>query len=94
MLTIKQSSQESLRSYVQRFNAKSLKVDIPDEKFTITTFIAGLGVQSKDLMFSISKNPQESMDEVFAKAEKYINGEEALISKKGSSSKEKSGTDK
>ena len=96
LLTIKQSSQESLRSYVQRFNAESLKVDIPDEKFVITAFIAGLGVQSKDLMFSISKNPQASIAEVFAKAEKYINGEEALISKKGSSSthKEKRGTDK
>ena len=36
------------------------------------------------------------MVEVLAKAEKYINGEEALISKRGSSSthKEKSGTDK
>ena len=47
-------------------------------------------------MFSISKNPQASMAKVLAKAEKYINDEEALISKKGSSSthKEKSGTDK
>ena len=44
LLTIKQSSQESLRSYVQRFNAESLKVDILDEKFVITAFIAGLGV--------------------------------------------------
>ena len=96
MLTIKQGSQESLRSYVQRFNAESLKVDVPDEKFVITAFIAGLGVQSKDLMFSISKNPQASMTEVLTKAEKYINGEEAIISKKESSStqKEKSGTDK
>ena len=36
------------------------------------------------------------MDEVLAKSQKYINGEEALISKKGSSSthKEKSRTDK
>ena len=36
------------------------------------------------------------MAEVLAKAEKCINGEEALISKKGSSSthKEKNGTDK
>ena len=89
LLTIKQSSQESLRSYVQRFNVESLNVDIPDEKFAITAFIAGLGVQSKDLMFSISKNPQASMAEVLAKAEKYINGEEALISKKGSSSTHK-----
>ena len=45
LLTIKQSPQESLRSYVQRFNAESLKVDIPDKKFTITAFITRLGVQ-------------------------------------------------
>ena len=86
LLTVKQGPQENLRSYVQRFNSKSLRVDIPDEKFSITTFIAGLGIQSKDLMFSISKNPQASMAEVLAKAEKYINGEEALMSKQGSSS--------
>ena len=57
LLSIKKNPHESLRSYVQRFNAESLKVDVPDEKFAITAFIAGLGVQSKDLMFSISKNP-------------------------------------
>ena len=47
-------------------------------------------------MFSISNNPQASMAEVLAKAEKYINGEEALISKKGSSlaQNEKSRIDK
>ena len=74
---------------MQRFNSKSLKVDIPDEKYAITAFIAGLGIQSKDLMFSISKNPQESMAEVLAKEEKYINDEEALIFKRGSSSAQK-----
>ena len=96
IMTIKQSSQESLRSYVQRFNAESLKVDILDEKFAITAFIAGMGVQSKDLMFSISKNPKASMAEVLAKTEKYINGEEALLSKQRSSytQKEKSRGDK
>ena len=73
-----------------------MKVDVPDEKFVVTAFIVGLEVQSKDLMFSISKNPQVNMAEVLAKAEKYINGEEALTSKRGSSSthKEKSKTDK
>ena len=60
LLTIKQNQQESLRSYVQRFNAESLKVDVSDEKFAITAFIAGLGVQSKDLMFSISKNLKQA----------------------------------
>ena len=81
LLTIKQGPKENLRSYVQRFNAESLKVDILDEKFAITAFIAGLSVQSKDLMFSISKNPKASMAKVLAKAEKYINGEEVLLSK-------------
>ena len=57
LLTVKQGPQENLRLYVQRFNSESLRVDIPDEKFTITAFIAGLSIQSKDLMFSISKNP-------------------------------------
>ena len=96
LLTIKNSSQESLRSYVQRFNAESLKPDIPNEKFAITAFIAGLGVHSKDLMFSISKNPQASMAEVLAKTKKYINDEDALLSKQKSSStqKEKSRGDK
>ena len=89
LLTVKQGPQENLRSYVQRFNTESLRVDIPDEKFAITAFIAGLGIQSKDLMFSISKNPQASMAEVLAKAEKYINAEEALMSKRGSSSAQK-----
>ena len=68
LLSIKQSPQESPRSYVQRFNAESLKVDASDEKFAITAFIVGLGVQSKDLMFSISKNPQASMADVLSKA--------------------------
>ena len=81
---------------MQSFNVESLKIDVPDEKFAITEFIAGLGVQSKDLMFSISKNPQASMAEVLVKEEKYINGEKALISKRESSSthKEKGATDK
>ena len=53
-------------------------------------------MQSKDLMFSILKNPQESMAEVLAKTEKYINDEEALLSKQRNSStqKEKSRGDK
>ena len=42
-------------------------MDILDEKFAVTAFIAGLGVQSKDLMLFISKNPQESMAEVLTK---------------------------
>ena len=71
-------------------------MDILDEKFVVTPFIAGLGVQLKDLIFSISKNPQACMAEVLAKTEKYINDEEALLSKQRSSStqNEKSRGDK
>ena len=38
LLTIKQSSQENLRSYVQRFNTELIKVNILDEKFAITAW--------------------------------------------------------
>ena len=89
LLTVRQGPQENLRSYVQRFNSESLKVDIPDEKFAIIAFIALLSIQSKDLMFSISKNSQASMAEVLAKEEKYINGEESLMPKRGNSSTQK-----
>ena len=85
LLTRKQGPQENLRSYVQRFNSELLRVDISDEKFAITSFLAKLGIQSKDLMFFISKNPQASMAEVLTKVEKYIHSEEALMSKRGSS---------
>ena len=44
LLIVKQGPQENLRSYVQRFNSESLRVDIPDEKFAITAFIVGLGI--------------------------------------------------
>ena len=44
LLTVNQGSQESLKSYVQRFNAESLKIDVHDEKFAITAFIAELRV--------------------------------------------------
>ena len=60
LLTIKQSPQENLRSYVLRFNVESLKVDIRDEKFAITAFIVGLGVQSKDLMFPSQRNLRQA----------------------------------
>ena len=89
LLTVKQSPQKNLKSYVQRLNAESLRVDIPDEKFVTTAFIDGLGIQLRDLMFSISKNPQASMAKVLAKAEKYMKGEEALLSKRENSSVQK-----
>ena len=74
---------EVLRPKVQR---RVFKGGRHIREVPITAFIVGLIVQSKDLMFSISKNPQATMTEVLTKAEKYINGEEALKSKRESSS--------
>ena len=42
-------------------------MDILDQKFVVTAFTAGLGVQWKDLMFYISKNPHASMAKVLCK---------------------------
>ena len=100
MLTVKQGPQENFRSYVQRFNLESLRVDILDEKFAITAFIAGLGIHSKDLMFSISKNPQASMAEVLAKEKNtstarrpLCQSEESLPRKRRKARTRKNGTE-
>ena len=61
-------------------------MDAFDKEFAFTAFTAGLGFQSKDLLFSITKNSQASMAEVLAKAQKYINCEETFLSKVGNSS--------
>ena len=99
-LTVKQGPQENLRSYVQRFNSESLRVDILDEKFAITAFIAGQGIQSEDLMFSISKNPRQAWPRCSPKLKNASTArrplclsKEALPCKKRKARMRKSGTE-
>ncbi|XP_023892293.1 uncharacterized protein LOC112004298 [Quercus suber] len=76
LLTIRQGEKETLQSYVKRFTREILKVDEADDKVQLTTFKVGL--KSRDLVASLTKNPPKTMAEMLIKAQKYMNAEDAL----------------
>ncbi|XP_023872937.1 uncharacterized protein LOC111985515 [Quercus suber] len=76
LLIIRQGLKETLRSYVKRFTRETLEVDEVDDKVQLTTFKTGF--KSRDLVASLAKNPPKMMAEMFLKAQKYMNAEDAL----------------
>ena len=68
LLNVKQKKGETLRSY--------RLVDGADNKVVLTAFISGL--QSGDFLFSVYKDPLNSMAEMMYEAQRHMNGEEAL----------------
>ena len=76
LLTIRQREKETLRSYVKHFTRETLEVDEADDKVQLTTFKARL--KSRELVVSLTKNPPKMMAEMFLKAHKYMNAEDAL----------------
>jgi hypothetical protein len=79
LLNIKQKEGETLRSYLTRFNKETLLVDGADNKIVLTAFISGL--QSGDFLFSVYKDPPSTMTEMMYEAQRYMNGEEALLAR-------------
>ena len=65
-----------MRLYVKCFTHETLEVDEADDKVQLTTFKVGL--RSKDLVASLTKNPPKTMAEMLLKAQKYMNVEDAL----------------
>jgi hypothetical protein len=76
LLNVKQKEGETLRSYLTRFNKETLLVDGADDKVVLTAFISDL--QPGDFLFSVYKDPPNSMTEMIYEAQRYMNGEEAL----------------
>ena len=79
LLTVRQQERESLRDYVKRFNKAVLEIDEADDQVIMTTFQARLN--NPDLIFSLGKMPPTSMTNLLFKAQKYMNGEDALTAK-------------
>ncbi|XP_075650217.1 uncharacterized protein LOC142620791 [Castanea sativa] len=86
VLIMKQQEGETLREYVKRFNKAILEIDKANNQVIMTTFQAGLN--NPDLVFSLGKSPLTSMTDLLFKAQKYMNGEDALTAK-GLTSKRK-----
>ena len=77
--SVRQQERESLRDYVERFNKAVLEINEADDQVIMTTFQAGLN--NPDLIFSLGKTPSTSMTDLLFKAQKYMNGEDALTAK-------------
>ena len=77
LMSIKQREDETLRSYVSRFNKEALSIDEADDKILVAAFINGL--QKGKFLFSLYKNDLKTMLEVLYRATKYMNAEDALL---------------
>ena len=76
-MSIKQRKDETLRSYISRFNKEALSIDEADEKILVAAFTNGL--QKGKFLFSLYKNDPKTMSDVLYKATKYMNAEDALL---------------
>ncbi|KAK3029813.1 hypothetical protein RJ639_038255 [Escallonia herrerae] len=77
-----QERNESMSSYLGRFNAATLKINNLDELVKYTAFLCGLHPTSK-FVFAVNKSLPGNMSALLDKANKYIQVEEYLEIHKG-----------
>ena len=79
LMSIKQRKDETLRSYISRFNKEALSIDETDDKILVAAFTNGL--RKGKFLFSLYKNDPKIMSKVLYKATKYMNPEDALTAR-------------
>ena len=75
-MNIKQREDETLRSYITRFNKKALSIDEANNKILVATFTNRLW--KGKFLFSLYKNDPKTMSDVLYKATNYMNTENVL----------------
>ena len=85
LMSIRQQKDETLRSYITRFNKEALSIDEADDKILVAAFINGL--RKGKFLFSLYKNNPKTMSDVLYKATKYMNAEDALLAREERSKK-------
>ena len=80
LMSIKQREDETLRSYISRFNKEVLSIDEADDKILVAAFTNGL--RKGKFLFSLYKNDPKTMSEVLYRATKYMNTEDVLSARK------------
>ena len=68
LMSIKQREDETLRSYIPRFNKKALSIDEADDKILVASFTNGL--RKGKFLFSLYKNDSKTMSKVLYRATK------------------------
>ena len=79
-MNIKQREDETLRSYIARFNKEALLIDEVDDEILVAAFTNGL--RKGKFLFSLYKNDLKTMPDVLYRATKYMNMEDALLARK------------
>ena len=79
MISIKQQEDETLRSYISRFNKEALSIDEADDKILVAAFTNGM--RKDKFLFSLYKNDPKTMSKVLYRATKYMNVENALLAR-------------
>ena len=80
LLTIEQGENESLRSFITRFNREALTVDEVDDKLLLAAFHNG--VNSDLFIHKLYEKEPQSMAELVHLAQNFMNVEDAIIAKK------------
>ena len=80
LLTIKQGENESLQSFITRFNREALSVDEVDDKLLLAAFHNG--VNSDLFIHKLYEKEPQSMAELVHSAQNFMNAEDAIIAKK------------
>ena len=79
LMNIKQREDETLRTYITRFNNEALSIDEADDKILVAAFTNGL--RKGKFLFSLYKNNPKTISEVLYRATKYMNAEDALLAR-------------
>ena len=79
LMSIKQWEDETLKSYITRFNKEALSIDEANDNILVAAFINGL--RKGKFLFSLCKNDPKTMSKVLYRATKYMNVEDALLAR-------------
>nr|POE49920.1 hypothetical protein CFP56_32871 [Quercus suber] len=78
-MSIRQREDETLRSFITRFNKEAFSIDEVNDKILVAAFTNGL--RKGKFLFSLYKNDPKTMSEVLYRATKYMNAEDALLAR-------------
>ena len=77
LMSIRQQEDETLRSYITRFNKEAFSINEADDKILVAAFTNRL--RKGKFLFSLYKNESKTMLDVLYRAIKYMNAEDALL---------------
>ncbi|XP_050242389.1 uncharacterized protein LOC126691386 [Quercus robur] len=80
LLTIEQGENESLRSFITRFNREALSVDEVDDKLLLTAFHNG--INSDLFIHKLYEKEPQTMAELVHSTQNFMNARDAIIAKK------------